>query len=82
MRCGSRFAALCQWYDRQSAYGLLQLRMPAAECPGYGADGRKLVKTFAAAIRSEGESGYRVDDAIRTLQIVKAARVGRERSHY
>ena len=56
--------------------------MPAAECPGYGADGRMLVKTFAAAIRSEDESGYRVDDAIRTLQIIKAARVGRERSHY
>ena len=47
--------------------------MPAAEYPGYGADGRALVKAFAAAIRGEGESGYRVDDAIRALQIIEAA---------
>ena len=47
--------------------------MPTAECPSYGADVRTLVKTFAAAIRSEGESSYRVDDAIRALQIIKAA---------
>ena len=47
--------------------------MPAADYPGYGADGRALVKAFAAAIRGEGDSGYRVDDAIRALQIIEAA---------
>ena len=47
--------------------------MPAADYPGYGADGRALVNAFAAAIRGEGDSGYRVDDAIRALQIIEAA---------
>ncbi len=47
--------------------------MPSAQYPGYGAEGRALVKAFAAAIRGEGESGYHIEDAIRTLQIIEAA---------
>ena len=50
-----------------------QFHMPTAQYPGYGADGRALVKAFAAAIRGEGESGYTVENAIRTLQIIEAA---------
>lgn len=45
----------------------------SANVPGYGAEGRALVKTFAAAIRGEGSSGYVVDDAIKSLQIIEAA---------
>jgi predicted dehydrogenase len=47
--------------------------MPTAEYPGYGAEGRALIKAFAAAIRGEGQSGFTVDDAIKSLQIIEAA---------
>jgi predicted dehydrogenase len=47
--------------------------MPTAKVPGYGAEGRALLKAFAAAIRGEGQSGYKVDDAIKSLQIIEAA---------
>ena len=46
---------------------------PSAKYPGYGAEGRALVKAFAAAIRGEGISGYTVDDAIQTLRIIETA---------
>jgi predicted dehydrogenase len=32
-----------------------------------------LIKAFAAAIRGEGQSGFTVDDAIKSLQIIEAA---------
>jgi predicted dehydrogenase len=47
--------------------------MPTAEYPGYGAEGRALIKAFAAAVRGEGESGFKVEDAIKSLQIIEAA---------
>ena len=50
-----------------------EFRFPSAKYPGYGAEGRALVKAFTAAIRGEGASGYVVEDAIRTLQIIEAA---------
>ena len=50
-----------------------QFSFPSAKYPGYGAEGRALVKAFSAAIRGEGKSGYTIDDAIRTLQIIEAA---------
>lgn len=40
---------------------------------GYGAEGRALMQAFAAAIRGEGSSGYSVEDAIRSLQIIEGA---------
>ena len=40
---------------------------------GYGAEGYALIKAFVQAIRGEGESGYTVQDAIRSLQIIEAA---------
>ena len=50
-----------------------EFSFPAANYPGYGAEGRALVKAFAAAIRGEGTSGYTIEDAMRTLQIIEAA---------
>jgi predicted dehydrogenase len=47
--------------------------IPTAQYPGYGAEGRALIKAFAAAIRGEGQSGFTVDDAIKSLQIIEAA---------
>ncbi len=47
--------------------------IPTAQYPGYGAEGRALIKAFAAAIRGEGHSGFTVDDAIKSLQIIEAA---------
>ena len=47
--------------------------MPTAEVGGYGAEGRALIRQMAAAIRGEGSSGYTVEDAIRSLQIIEAA---------
>lgn len=52
---------------------LRTFEMPAPDVPGYGAEGRALVQAFAAAIRGEGSSGYTVDDAIKSLQIIEAA---------
>jgi len=48
-------------------------QMPTAEVGGYGAEGLALIRQFAAAIRGEGSSGYTVEDAIRSLQIIEAA---------
>ena len=36
-------------------------------------DNLALIKAFAAAIRGEGQSGYTIDDAIKSLQIIEAA---------
>jgi myo-inositol 2-dehydrogenase/D-chiro-inositol 1-dehydrogenase len=47
--------------------------IPTAKLPGYGAEGRALIRAFAAAIRGEGASGYTIDDPIRALQIIEAA---------
>lgn len=48
-------------------------QVPTAEVGGYGAEGRSLIRQMAAAIRGEGSSGYTVEDAIRSLQIIEAA---------
>jgi predicted dehydrogenase len=47
--------------------------MPAANLGGYGGAGQRLMRAFAAAIRGEGASGYSIDDAITSLQIIEAA---------
>ena len=47
--------------------------VPTADIGGYGAEGRAAIRQFAAAIRGEGSSGYTVDDAIKSLQIIEAA---------
>ncbi len=47
--------------------------IPTANVGGYGAEGRSLIKAFAAAIRGEGQSGFTVDDAIKSLQIIEAS---------
>ena len=47
--------------------------IPKATVPGYGPEGLALMQAFAAAIRGEGSSGYTIDDAIRSLQIIEAA---------
>ncbi|MCC6454517.1 MAG: Gfo/Idh/MocA family oxidoreductase [Caldilineaceae bacterium] len=52
---------------------LRTFEIPTAQYPGYGAEGRALIKAFAAAIRGEGQSGFTVDDAIKSLQIIEAA---------
>lgn len=56
---------------------LRRFEMPTQQVPGYGAEGRALIKAFAAAIRTpdapEGRSGYSLDDAIKSLQIIEAA---------
>ncbi|MEM7134007.1 MAG: Gfo/Idh/MocA family oxidoreductase [Chloroflexota bacterium] len=52
---------------------LRRFEMPSPDVGGYGAEGYALVKAFAAAIRGEGSSGYTVDDAIKSLQIIEAA---------
>jgi predicted dehydrogenase len=52
---------------------LRKFDLPTATYPGYGAEGRALIKAFAAAIRGEGQSGFTVDDAIKSLQIIEAA---------
>lgn len=50
-----------------------KFNVPTAEVGGYGAEGRALIRQFAAAIGGEGQSGYSVDDAIKSLQIIEAA---------
>ena len=50
-----------------------RFEMPSAPVGGYGAEGRTSVQAFAAAIRGEGESGYTVEEIIRSLQIIEAA---------
>jgi len=50
-----------------------QFHFPTAPYPGYGAEGRALIKAFAAAIRGQGQSGYTIGDAIKTLEIIEAA---------
>jgi predicted dehydrogenase len=50
-----------------------KFQVPTAEVGGYGAEGRALIRQLAAAIRGEGASGYTVEDAIRSLQIIEAA---------
>lgn len=50
-----------------------QFHFPPASYPGYGAEGKALMQAFAAAIRGEGESGYTINDAIKTLEIIDAA---------
>lgn len=52
---------------------LRKFEMTPANVPGYGAEGRAQIKAFAAAIRGEGQSGYVVEDAIKSLQIIEAA---------
>ena len=47
--------------------------IPTAQVGGYGAPGMALIRAFAAAIRGEGESGFSIDDAIKSLQIIEAA---------
>jgi predicted dehydrogenase len=55
--------------------------IPSAPVPGYGPEGLALMRAFVAAIRGEGASGYTIDDAIRSLQIIEgsheSARTGR-----
>jgi predicted dehydrogenase len=46
---------------------------PAAEVPGYGAQGLALMKAFASAIRGGGSSRYSIQDAIASLRIIEAA---------
>ena len=50
-----------------------KFEIATANVGGYGAEGRALIQAFAAAIRGEGSSGYTVEDAIRSLQIIEAA---------
>lgn len=50
-----------------------QFDIPSANVGGYGAEGRAQIKAFAAAIRGEGHSGYVIEDAIKSLQIIEAA---------
>lgn len=52
---------------------LRKFEIPTASVGGYGAEGRSQIKAFAAAIRGEGKSGYVVEDAIKSLQIIEAA---------
>lgn len=47
--------------------------IPSAQVPGYGPEGRASIKAFAAAIRGEGSSRYKVEEIIRSLQIIEAA---------
>ncbi|MGH2558682.1 MAG: Gfo/Idh/MocA family protein [Thermomicrobiales bacterium] len=47
--------------------------MPSAKLAGYGGAGMRLMRAFAAEIRGEGASGYTIDDAIKSLQIIEAA---------
>lgn len=47
--------------------------IPTANVGGYGAEGRDLIRAFAASIRGEGSSRFTVDDAIKSLQIIEAA---------
>lgn len=50
-----------------------RIEMPTVQTPGYGVEGKALIQAFARAIRGEGKSGYTVEDAIRSLQIIEAA---------
>lgn len=56
---------------------LRRFEMSTPQVAGYGAEGRALIKAFAAAIRTPnapaGSSGYKVEDAIKSLQIIEAA---------
>jgi len=56
---------------------LRRFEMPTPKVPGYGADGRALIKAFVDAIHTPnapaGSSGYKVEDAIKSLQIIEAA---------
>jgi predicted dehydrogenase len=47
--------------------------MPPANVGGYGPEGLALIKAFVAAIRGEGSTGYTIQDAIKSLQIIEAA---------
>jgi predicted dehydrogenase len=79
-------AGLVQWSDTQQSRCTIRtthpswqaapertVDMPRAVVPGYGAAGAALIKAFARAIRGEGSSGYTIDDAIKSLQIIEAA---------
>ena len=46
---------------------------PSAQVPGYGPEGRASIQAFAAAIRGEGSSGYKVEEIITSLKIIEAA---------
>lgn len=46
---------------------------PSPPVPGYGSEGRASIRAFAAAIRGEGSSGYKVEEIIKSLQIIEAA---------
>ncbi len=52
---------------------LRKFDIPTPAVGGYGAEGLSQLKAFAAAIRGEGDSGYVIEDAIRSLQIIEAA---------
>ena len=52
---------------------LRKFNIATAQIGGYGAEGRALMQAFAAAIRGEGSTGYSVEDAIRSLQIIEGA---------
>lgn len=56
-----------------SSAPMRRFEIPTVQVPGYGAEGRALLQAFAAAIRGEGVSGYCVEDAIKSLQIIEAA---------
>jgi predicted dehydrogenase len=47
--------------------------MPPPNVGGYGPEGLALIKAFVAAIRGEGSTGYTIQDAIKSLQIIEAA---------
>lgn len=48
-------------------------RIPRATLPGYGGAGAALLRAFFGEIQGEGSSGFVIDDAIRSLQIIEAA---------
>lgn len=47
--------------------------IPRARLPGYGGAGAALLRAFFGAIRGEGSSGFVIDDAITSLQVIEAA---------
>jgi predicted dehydrogenase len=47
--------------------------IPRAKLPGYGGAGAGLLRALIGAIRGEGTSGFVIDDAIKSLQIIEAA---------
>jgi predicted dehydrogenase len=52
---------------------LRKFDVPTTTILDYGDEGRARIKAFAAAIRGEGSSGYTVEDASKSLQIIEAA---------